>query len=407
VDAWQHVPVPELHLRVEPRLSGETLPREVGLYVCGITPYDATHLGHAHTYLVFDVLKRLLRAAGHRVVHVQNVTDVDDPLLERATATGVDWRELARTEIARFATDMEALRVIPPDHHVGAVESIPLVVEAVAGLLERGAAYRLGLGDGQADVYADTLADGRFGDGLPADAVALFADRGGDPGRPGKHAPLDPLLWRAARPGEPDWQGDVLGRGRPGWHIECAVIAAQHLGAPTLTGGGADLAFPHHHMTASHLRMLGHQGAQRTLHVGMVRLDGEKMSKSRGNLVMVSDLRRAGADPAALRIALAAHHWRSEWEWDAGQLEAATRRLARWRAAAQRPAAGPVAGGLAHAIGRALADDLDTPAALRAVDDWADGVLAGGDGDATAADAVDALLGVELVTPQLLSRRRR
>lgn len=404
--------VPRLpDLGIEPRLGGTQFPQAVGVYVCGITPYDATHLGHAHTYLTFDVLVRLLRASGRRVTHVQNVTDVDDPLLERAIALGVDWRYLAREGIDRLATDMEALRVLSPDHYVGVVESVPLIVDGVTRLLRREAAYRIGVpdqaGEGAADVYADTRAETAFAEALPDDAVELFGERGGDPARPGKRAPLDPLLWRAGRSGEPTWDGGPLGPGRPGWHIECAVIAEAFLGgAPTITGGGSDLAFPHHHMTASHLRALGHPHGGLALHVGLVGLDGEKMSKSRGNLVFVSRLLEDGADPAALRLALAAHHWSREWQWDRGQLRAAEHRLARWRAAALVPA--PAGGGapLAVRVARALAGDLDVPAALAEVDAWAGAVLAGAGGDDGAADAVDALLGIDL-RAQELSRRRR
>lgn len=393
-------------LDMEAQIGGVLLPRQIGLYVCGITPYDATHLGHAHTYVVFDHLVRLLRALGHQVRYVQNVTDVDDPLLERAAATGVDWRELAAEQIALYFADMEALRVIPPDAYVGVVESIPLVVDAVTRLVEAGAAYRLA---DIPDVYA-AVEDEVFRRTLPVPdsaAVALFGERGGDPDRPGKRAPLDPLVWRAERPGEPSWDGGVLGRGRPGWHIECAAIAAAHLGgAPTITGGGADLTFPHHHMSASHLRALGQGECLLTMPVGMVSLDGHKMSKSRGNLEFVSRLRNSGADPAAIRLALAAHHWRTAWEWHPAELQEATARLAQWRAAAAH-CASPAPTGcstLASRLAAALAADLDTPAALAVVDDWAERVLAADEAaraDAHALDAVDALLGI------YLPRRRR
>lgn len=408
MERWSDVAVPALPaLEVAPRIGGVLLPRDVSLYVCGITPYDATHLGHGATYLAFDHLVRLLRAAGHRVRHVQNVTDVDDPLLERAAASGVDWRALASAQLELFAADMAALRVLPPDRYVGVVESVALVVDAVERLLAAGRAYRL---DDVPDVYAAVGLDERFRRTLPVaeeDAVALFEERGGDPDRPGKHTPLDPLLWRAERPGEPAWDGGMLGPGRPGWHIECAAIAAEHLGtAPTVTGGGRDLAFPHHHMSASHLRELGHGEGLLTMHTGMVALDGHKMSKSRGNLEFVARLRHGGADPRAIRLALAAHHWRGDWEWHPAELEDATRRLGWWQAAARQVEPGPC-NTLAHTLAAALADDVDTPAALAAVDEWAARVLAG-DGaartDCGAVDAVDALLGIDL---QDGPRRRR
>jgi L-cysteine:1D-myo-inositol 2-amino-2-deoxy-alpha-D-glucopyranoside ligase len=408
VDRWPNVVVPSLPaLDVVPRIGGVPVPREVGLYVCGITPYDATHLGHAATYLAFDHLVRLLRAAGYRVRHVQNVTDVDDPLLERAAATGADWRELADSQVGLFSSDMAALRVVPPDVYVGVVESVPLVVDAVAHLLEVGAAYRMA---GIADVYATVEHDARFRPTLPVpeeDAVALFQERGGDPDRPGKRSPLDPLLWRGERPGEPAWEGKALGRGRPGWHIECAAIALEHLGgAPTITGGGSDLAFPHHHMSASHLRELGHGEGLLTMHTGMVSLAGHKMSKSRGNLEFVARLRHEGADPRAIRLAVAAHHWRTDWEWQRTELDDATRRLDRWCAAAGRAEPGP-SSTLAHELAAVLADDIDTPAALAVVDEWAGRVLAGDPrarADAHAVAAIDALLGIDL---QDLPRRRR
>ena len=421
MDNWLNVKVPGLPpLPVEPRLGGRALPRAVSLYVCGITPYDATHLGHAQTYLTFDYVVRLVRASGRTLRYVQNVTDVDDPLLERATEIGVDWRDLAREEIALYFADMEALRVVPPDHYVGVVESIPLVVDAVTRLLAVGAAYPVRTpetpgGAGAGDVYGSVAADALFWEELPIparDALGVFAERGGDPARPGKRAALDPLLWRAERATEPAWDGGPLGAGRPGWHIECAAIAEHWLGGvPTITGGGSDLSFPHHHMSASHLRQLGHPEPGMTMHVGMVGLDGHKMSKSLGNLVLVSRLRAAGADPRAIRLALAAHHYAAEWEWDDGQLVAAQRRLGHWLAAARIAGSSPripggtpgssAAGGLATLVATALAADLDTPAALDAVDRWADAVLARPEGDPgtvdpSAVDAVDALLGIDL-----------
>ena len=221
----------------------------VTMYVCGITPYDATHLGHAATYVTFDVLVRTLRDAGHDVVYVQNVTDVDDPLLERAQRDGKAWDELAREQTALFAEDMTALQVIAPTYFVGAVESIPLIVKAVEELEANGSAYRLDAPEGGQDVYFDATAQPSFGAVSHLDRqemLELFTERGGDPERAGKHNALDPVLWRARRAGEPAWPGGALGDGRPGWHIECATIALQHLGMPfDIQGGGTDLVFPH------------------------------------------------------------------------------------------------------------------------------------------------------------------
>ncbi|AEE45911.1 cysteine--1-D-myo-inosityl 2-amino-2-deoxy-alpha-D-glucopyranoside ligase [Cellulomonas fimi] len=379
------------------------------LYVCGITPYDATHLGHAATYVAFDVLGRAWRDAGQQVRYASNVTDVDDPLLERATATGVEWQDLAAEQVALYAEDMTALGVVPPDAWTGVVESVPAVVDAVAALVAAGAAYTVdtpdALGDGPGDVYADLSADGAFGTvaGLdPATMLALSAERGGDPGRPGKRSPLDPLLWRRERAGEPAWDGGTLGRGRPGWHIECAVIARDSLGLPfDVEGGGSDLQFPHHEMSTSHARLLdaGH-GARVHVHAGMVGLDGEKMSKSRGNLVLVSRLREDGVDPMAIRLAILAHRYSEDWDWTDAGLKEAVERLGGWRRALSGNG-GPDATATIAALRAAVADDLDTPRALDVVDDWA---LAALRGDAEpvegapglVARAVDALLGVRL-----------
>ncbi|MFJ8442011.1 cysteine--1-D-myo-inosityl 2-amino-2-deoxy-alpha-D-glucopyranoside ligase [Kitasatospora griseola] len=369
------------------------------LYVCGITPYDATHLGHAATYNTFDLVQRVWKDAGHDVLYVQNVTDVDDPLLERAVATGQDWTELAARETALFREDMTALRMLPPAHYIGAVESIPWIVPLVQQLLASGAAYEV---DG--DIYFSVESDPHFGEvsGLTREQMLpVFAERGGDPERPGKKNPLDALLWLAARPGEPAWDTE-LGHGRPGWHIECVAIALKFLGMDfDIQGGGSDLSFPHHEMGASHAQVaLGaHPYARAYVHAGMVSLDGHKMSKSRGNLVFVSALRREGVDPAAIRLALLAHHYRSDWEWTAADLDAALTRLATWRAAVSRPD-GPSATSLLAEIREALADDLDAPAALAAVDRWAATAQADGGDDISApglvSRAVDALLGVAL-----------
>ncbi|MFC7877026.1 cysteine--1-D-myo-inosityl 2-amino-2-deoxy-alpha-D-glucopyranoside ligase [Isoptericola sp. NPDC057391] len=383
-------------------------------YVCGITPYDATHLGHANTYLAFDLLHRAWLDAGKDVTFVSNVTDVDDPLLERANATGVDWRDLAADQVALFREDMTALGMVPPATWTGAVESVPAVVAAVERLLEEGAAYRVPVEPGAGgddpclgDVYADLSADPDFGQVSRLDPEvmgALFAERGGDPDREGKKNPLDPLLWRRERVGEPAWDGASLGTGRPGWHVECAVIARDGLGLPfDLQGGGADLLFPHHEMSTSHDRLLGGGGAGVHVHAGLVAYQGEKMSKSRGNLVFVSALRRAGVDPMAIRLALLAHHYRTEWEWTDGDLEAGVARLDRWRAAVSGNG-GPDASAALAALRAALADDLDGPAALAAVDAWADAALAPGrdttddheGAPGVLARAVNALLGVRL-----------
>jgi L-cysteine:1D-myo-inositol 2-amino-2-deoxy-alpha-D-glucopyranoside ligase len=367
------------------------------MYVCGVTPYDATHLGHAATYLAFDILGRVWRDGGHDVLYVQNVTDVDDPLLERAAATGEPWEELAASQIELFRKDMAWLRVLPPAEYVGAVESIPMITEFIARLQAAGATYEV---DG--DLYFPVRADERFGSvsNLDAQAMrALYGERGGDPDREGKKDPLDALLWRRERPGEPSWESP-FGAGRPGWHVECSAIALKYLGdAFDVSGGGSDLAFPHHEMSASHAHVATGRWpfARAHVHAGMVALDGEKMSKSLGNLEFASRLRKDGRDPSAVRLALLSDHYRADREWTPGLLRAAEDRLARWRAAVSADA-GPEATTLLGEVRRHLADDLSTPAALSAVDRWAEEArLRGGpDADAPALvrDMVDALLGV-------------
>jgi L-cysteine:1D-myo-inositol 2-amino-2-deoxy-alpha-D-glucopyranoside ligase len=366
-----------------------------GLYVCGITPYDATHLGHAATYVAFDLLYRQWLDRGVDVVFVENVTDVDDPLLERAVATGEPWEDLAARELDLFRADMAALGVLPPRHLIGVVESLDDVAALVRDLGDR--AYQI-----DSDLYLDIRSDPNFGSiaGLDEQTMrALFAQRGGDPDRPGKRDPLDCLLWRGPRDGEPSWES-VVGPGRPGWHVECAAIGLRYLGAPfDVQGGGSDLEFPHHEMCASHVSILtGERQANAYLHAGMVGYHGEKMSKSLGNLVLVSSLREAGHDPAALRLALLAHHYRSDWEWTEHDLPYAEARLARWRVALGRTDI-PTAAPLIERIREHLANDLNAPAALAAVDEWCAslGTAASPSVEAESVRvALDALLGVRV-----------
>lgn len=383
------------------------------LYVCGITPYDATHMGHAATYVTFDLLQRVWRDSGLDVLYVQNVTDVDEPLLERAERDGVAWQELAASQIELFFSDMEALRVIPPDHYVGAIEGIPDDVTAVQRLLQAGVAYPVPVpedeqtvaGAGRVDYYLDLSTQPSFGSvsGWSRPQMnEVFAERGGDPDRAGKRDALDPLLWRAGRAGEPHWDGGSLGQGRPGWHIECSTIAQRYLGAGfDVQGGGTDLVFPHHEMSAVQAAALqgGATFAQAYVHQAMVGLDGEKMSKSRGNLVLVSKLRAAGVDPMTIRLALLARHYRTEWEWTDELLEQAQERLRVWRAAAAAASHSyPTELGV-HTVERvraALADDLASPRALLEVDAWAQAVLDGESASDLVVQAVDALLGVQL-----------
>jgi L-cysteine:1D-myo-inositol 2-amino-2-deoxy-alpha-D-glucopyranoside ligase len=372
------------------------------MYVCGITPYDATHIGHANTYIAFDLLHRVWRDRGLAVNYVQNVTDIDDPLLERAADIGIDWAVLAEQQTRLFAADMAALNVLPPRHYVGAVESIPLTVDLIEQLQGRHAVYPVDDRDFE-DLYFAQASDFEFGSlsRLPEDeAIAIFRERGGDPDRPGKKAPLDCLVWRHARDGEPSWPS-ALGAGRPGWHIECTAIALDLLGAAfDVQAGGSDLIFPHHEMCAAQGRVATDQPfAQAYLHSGMVGLDGEKMSKSRGNLVFVSALRRSGVDPMAIRLALLDHHYREDWDWSDELLISAQGRLNRWREAA-RLTAGLNADEVLVQLRAALAQDLDAPSALAAVDAWAGASMAIDSDDAEApalvARACEALLGVTL-----------
>jgi L-cysteine:1D-myo-inositol 2-amino-2-deoxy-alpha-D-glucopyranoside ligase len=496
MDSWRRAEVPVLPGSgpapwLHDTATGELVLASAGpvatLYACGITPYDATHIGHAATYTAWDLLVRAWldaspeapegpgssegpdspgvpedlaaytsrstdprspgpprdaappvsrsteprsaprdsapRAPRFSVVYVQNVTDVDDPLLERAERDGEDWRELARRETQRYRGDMEALRILPPTHLIGAVEALPIIERFAVRMAERAALY-----DVDEDVYFAKSADPEFGalsgpgtaPGFgPGEMADLAAQRGGDPDRPGKKDPLDVLVWRAGRPGEPAWDSP-FGRGRPGWHVECAAIATEYLGpAFDVQAGGSDLVFPHHEMTASHARvaLAPERGvfARVYAHAGMVSYQGQKMSKSLGNLVFVSALVAGGVDPMAVRMALLAHHYRSDWEWTDAVLAEGQARLARWRAAlAAAEAVAPHArtanpspsAELALAGVRArLRHDLDAPGALAVVDHWADTLLAEApmrltpgdvDGARLVRDTVDALLGVTL-----------
>jgi L-cysteine:1D-myo-inositol 2-amino-2-deoxy-alpha-D-glucopyranoside ligase len=422
MDSWHRADVPELPgsgrvPRLRDTATGELVPAAAGqmatIYACGITPYDATHIGHAATYTAWDLLVRGLLDAGRDVIYAQNVTDVDDPLLERADRDHEDWRELARRETDLYRHDMEALRILPPTHLIGAVEALPIIERFSTRLAERGALY--GVED---DVYFARSADPGFGalsgpgtvsDYSLAQMAELSAERGGDPSRPGKKDPLDPLVWQAERPGEPAWDSP-FGRGRPGWHVECAAIAAEYLGiAFDVQAGGSDLVFPHHEMSASHARAAFAPAAdvfaRVYAHAGMVSLHGQKMSKSLGNLVFVSVLLADGVDPMAIRLALLAHHYSSDWEWTDDVLAEAVARLAHWREAVARAAGARAVGAPGHVvleeIRAAISDDLDAPRALVVIDRWADAVLS----ETPAADlhdhgaglvrrTADALLGV-------------
>ncbi len=409
--SWSAAPVPVLPGRGPELRLYDTSDRQVrpvtpgtkaSMYVCGITPYDATHLGHAATYLTFDLVNRVWLDLGHDVHYVQNVTDVDDPLFERAQRDGIDWRDLADREVALFRQDMAALRVLPPREYVGATEAIAEVVELVEKLLASGAAYVVD--DEYPDIYFRADATPQFGyeSGYDRETMLrLFEQRGGDPHRPGKTDQLDALLWRAERAGEPSWPA-AFGPGRPGWHIECAAIALSRIGTGLdIQGGGSDLIFPHHEFTAAHAECVRGERrfARHYVHAGMIGYDGHKMSKSLGNLVLVSTLRARGVEPSAIRLGLLAGHYRADRFWSPQVLDDAIARLQRWRAAIALPA-GPNAADVVARVRGYLADDLDTPKVIAALDGWVTDALEYGGHDAGAprlvATAADALLGVDL-----------
>jgi L-cysteine:1D-myo-inositol 2-amino-2-deoxy-alpha-D-glucopyranoside ligase len=371
------------------------------MYVCGITPYDATHLGHAATYLTFDLIKRYLMATGSAVKYVQNITDIDDPLLERATRDGVDWKELAHSQIDLFVSDMESLRVLPPDSYIGAVEAIPLVLAAIKQLQEKGSIYSI-----DRDFYFSNSPESSFGElsHLGQEQMEeIFSQRGGNPDLPGKLHKLDCLVWMSQRDGEPGWPS-FLGTGRPGWHIECTAIALEYLVPDPsddylidIQGGGSDLIFPHHEMCRSQAKVLtGKELAANYVHAGMIGLDGEKMSKSKGNLVLVSTLVSQGVDPMVIRYALMGHHYREDQMWSEELLTSATASFERLKQACSLKNV-PETSMLVQNIISALANDLDTPAVVRLLDEWAGESLRGGSGGDSddLKTSLDSLLGLK------------
>jgi len=308
------------------------------------------------------------------VQYVQNITDIDDPLLERANRDGVDWRELAHQQIDLFRSDMVNLRVIPPAHYIGAVDAIPLVTQAITKLDERKSIYSV-----DTDLYFSVHDDEDFGSRSHLTAeqmLQIFSERGGDPARIGKRDPLDCLVWMSQRPNEPGWESP-FSTGRPGWHIECTAIAIEHLKPSDsdstlidIQGGGSDLIFPHHEMCAAQAKVLsGKELAAHYVHAGMIGLDGEKMSKSLGNLVFVSKLVAAGRNPMAIRWALMKSHYRQDRMWNEEILVEAEMEIAQLRAVLSSESFGST-DQLIQGIISAIADDLDTPKALSLINDW-------------------------------------
>lgn len=331
----------------------------VTIYTCGITPYDATHLGHAAVYVGYDVLQRRLRDLGHETHCVRNVTDVDDDLLRKARELGIHYLDLAAAETARFDDDMAALGMIPSWSEPRATSAIAEIRGFIGLVLENGHAYQAG-----GAVYFDVSSWPRFGELSGYDRetmLALAAERGGNPDDPNKRDPLDFVLWQLSADGEPAWE-TKWGPGRPGWHIECSALALRELGTTIdLHGGGSDLIFPHHECeSAQSEAATGEPFVRHWMHQAMVRMDGEKMSKSLGNLVFVSDLRDE-YDTRAIRLGILANHYRCEWEWNDAIMPAAADRLEAWLAA------GPGDNALAE-VRDSLDSDLDTPGAVAAID---------------------------------------
>ncbi|MGZ4740262.1 MAG: cysteine--tRNA ligase [Ilumatobacteraceae bacterium] len=351
----------------------------VTMYTCGITPYDATHLGHAATFIAYDVLQRRLIDMGHTVKCVRNVTDVDDPLFAKARQLGVHYLDLAAGEEARFERDMEALNALPVSSTPRASSAIPDIRGFIGMVLDRGYAYQAG-----GSVYFEVTKFPSFGSlshYTIEEMMDLARERGGNVDDPHKRHPLDFVLWHPSAHDEPSWD-TMWGPGRPGWHIECSALALRELGTTIdLHGGGTDLIFPHHECErAQSEAATGEPFVRHWMHVAMVHMDGSKMSKSLGNLVFVDALRKEW-DPRAIRLAIIEHHYRREWEWDGELMPRNAERLQRWEAAGRGEAALDV-------VRAALDDDLDTPCALEEIDRAA----AGGFGVSAAA----ALLGVDL-----------
>lgn len=368
------------------------------MYVCGITPYDSTHLGHAATYLSFDLINRYQQLANLQVSFIENVTDVDDPLLERAKRDGQDWQVLANSQVDLFISDMTALRILPPSQLVKVTDSLDLVESFIDKLDRNGHIYQI---DGDfyfsVDKYLDSLP-------IPlAEAISVFAERGGDPDKEGKRHPLDAVVWSANKDGEPGWNSKY-GFGRPGWHIECTAIACEFLDNDEkdpviqLQGGGSDLIFPHHFMSAQIVKAaLGRDFAESYIHAGMICLDGEKMSKSKGNLIFVSKLIQEGVDPMVVRWALLSGHYQQDREWSTQLLERAKDEVMLVRSALSRSETADASSLVSNLI-KDLSDNLNTPKALSEIVDWSleSNKIATSNHSGLVSRAIDSLLGLAL-----------
>jgi L-cysteine:1D-myo-inositol 2-amino-2-deoxy-alpha-D-glucopyranoside ligase len=341
------------------------------IYVCGITPYDATHLGHAATYVAFDLINRYQHLAGNRLDFVENITDIDDPLLVRAKRDSIDWKVLAENQIDLFLTDMTALRVIPPSNLVTVTSSMKIIEDFITLLDQKGFLYQI-----ENDHYFSVE---RFLEDMPLssdEAIKIFSERGGDPKRAGKRHPLDPVVWMAHQGDDPSWESK-FGLGRPGWHVECTAIAVHYLDSANadpiiqIQGGGSDLIFPHHYMSEQIVRAAYGRGfANNYVHSAMIHLDGEKMSKSKGNLVFVSKLLSRGIDPMVIRWALLSGHYQQDRSWSDELLQKSTSEVSLLRSALAQSEVAETKE-LIQSIISDLANNLDTPAALNRLIAWA------------------------------------
>lgn len=368
------------------------------MYVCGITPYDATHLGHAATYLSFDLINRYKRLSGSKVSFVENITDIDDPLFERANRDKIDWQFLANTQIDLYKSDMTALRVLPPTNFAKVTDSIDIIEKFIQKLSHNVHLYEIS-GDHYFSVepFLETLP-------LHVDeAIGIFAERGGDPTRAGKKHPLDPVIWLANRNNEPGWQSN-LGFGRPGWHVECTAIACEFLDDKNsnpiidLQGGGSDLIFPHHFMSAQIVNAAyGRDFAKYFVHAAMIGLDGEKMSKSKGNLVFVSKLLEAKVDPMAIRWALLKGHYQEDRAWSNELLKTAELEINQIRRSLSQSEVSDSAELISGLIFD-ISNNLDTPSALKRLLDWSRKSESNGDVNQSGlvSRAIDSLLGLAL-----------
>jgi len=372
------------------------------MYVCGITPYDSTHLGHAATYLSFDLINRYLRAMKSEVLFVENITDIDDPLLVRAARDGINWQDLADSQIELFRSDMTSLRVLPPKFYIGAVEAIGLVTTKIEELKSAGAIYSV-----EKDLYFCVHSDPDFGSRSHLsvdDSLKIFAERGGDPDRVGKENPLDSLVWLSKRENEPGWPS-IHGEGRPGWHIECCAIALGYLQPDPqdeylidIQGGGNDLIFPHHEMSAAQARVsTGKDFARMYVHTGMIGLNGEKMSKSLGNLVFVSSLMQSGVNPMVIRCALLMQNYAKDRMWSDDLLAQAQKFIVDLTLHLSQNECAPTQDVIQNIL-NALSNNLDTETVFTILQQWIkdcqNGDIGGKPGELSR--ALDALLGLAI-----------